>query len=167
MPAQPQWLLRLPQILEDFSALPAPIVDRALIERIFAVRRRRAIELLGAFGGYQVGRTFVVERDVLLEHLRGIAAGERFHFEKRRHEKLASQLARIHQDRAAARVKIPASPEPSPLPGLLPPGVRLEPGRLTIEFQQVEDLLGKLYGIAQTAARDFHSFAAAAGSGEA
>jgi hypothetical protein len=40
--------------------------------------------------------------------------------------------------------------------------VRLEAGRLTIDFENVQDLLGKLYGIAQAAAEDFDRFQSAA-----
>src|SRR5512147_1668749 len=110
MPAEPQWLLRLPEIIEELAALDAPVVDRSVIERAFRVRRRRAIYLLGRFGGYQVGRTFLVRREVLLDHLRRVAAGEEFHYEKRRHEKLAEQLDRIRKDRQAARVVVPVQP---------------------------------------------------------
>jgi hypothetical protein len=116
MPAEPQWLLRIPEIIDELSALPAPVVDRSVIERAFGVRRRRAIHLLGWFGGYQVGRTFVIEREALLRQLREIASGERFRFEKRRHEKLAEGLERVRKHREAARVRFPA-PAPAELPG--------------------------------------------------
>lgn len=161
MPAEPQWLLRIPQIIEELSAMEAPVVDRSVIERAFGVRRRRAIHLLGWFGGYQVGRTFVVPRQSLLEQLRLIAAGERFHFEKRRHEKLAAGLERIRKDRKAVAITVPVPPEAA-TPAGLPPGVRLQPGRLTVDFQGVQELLGKLYGVARAAAEDFSGFEATA-----
>lgn len=163
MPAQPQWLLRIPRIVEELAALDTPVVDRASIERLFGVRRRRAIHLLGAFGGYQAGRTFLVDREALLEQLRAVAAGERFDFEKRRRERLAAKLERVRKHLEAARVTIaPSSPLPGETAGL-PPGVRLEPGCLTIEFNGVEELLARLYGIAQAAAEDFARFQSAAG----
>jgi hypothetical protein len=166
MPAEPQWLLRIPEIIDELSALPAPVIDRSVIERVFGVKRRRAIHLLGSFGGYQVGRTFLVEREALLRQLREIAAGERFRYEKRRHEKLAEGLERVRKHREAARVRFPAPAPPGPaMPAGLPPGVSLERGRLTIEFGSVQELLGKLYGIAQSAAEDFSGFEAAAGGG--
>jgi hypothetical protein len=162
MPAEPLWLLRIPEIIDELSALPAPVVDRSVIERAFGVRRRRAIHLLGWFGGYQVGRTFVIEREALLRQLREIASGERFRFEKRRHEKLAEGLERVRKHREAARVRFPApAPAESPAPAGLPSGVSLGCGRLTIEFANVQELLGKLYGIAQSAAEDFSGFEAA------
>ena len=60
MPAKPEWLLRLPEIRAELEHLEVSVVDRAMIERIFGLKRRRAIELLHQFGGYQAGRTFLV-----------------------------------------------------------------------------------------------------------
>jgi hypothetical protein len=162
MPAQPQWLLRLPEIIDEISALDTPIVDRSVIERAFGLRRRRAIHLLGWFGGYQVGRAFVVERETLLRRLRGIAAGERFGYEKRRRERLAERLERLRKDRRAAGVVIPVAAPAVPEALQLPSGVFFQHGRLVVEFRDVPDLLGKLYGVAQTAAGDFAAFEAAA-----
>lgn len=163
MPAQPGWLLRLPEIIEELSALPAPVVDRATVERVFGLRRRQAINVLRAFGGYQIGKTALIDRRRMLEHLRGVAAGERFAFERRRRERLTDQLETVRKQKLAAAVEIPVRPEPPD--ATLPAGVRLEAGRLTIDFQSVQDLLGKLYGIAQAAAEDFDRFQSAAGAG--
>ena len=43
MPTKKTWLLRLPEIREELSAMKVPVVDRAIFERLFGVRRRRAI----------------------------------------------------------------------------------------------------------------------------
>src|SRR2546423_901799 len=44
--------------------------DRAAIERLFGVRRRRAIQLMSAFGGgYIVGKTFLIWRRELIASL--------------------------------------------------------------------------------------------------
>jgi hypothetical protein len=159
MPAEPRWLLRVPRIIDELSALPAPVVDRSVIERVFGVRRRRAIYLLGGFGGYQVGRTFVIERETLIGRLRAIAAGESFHFERRRHQHLTEGLERLRRNNRAARISLPV-PSPAPHSASLPDGVELEPGRLVIHFAGGRDLLAKLYGIAQAAAEDFDRFEA-------
>ena len=160
MPAQPHWLLHLPEIIAEIGALATPVVDRAVLERVFRVRRRRAIELMGAFGGYQAGRTFLLERQQLLAALDAMRQGGRFTFERRRKEKLAQELERVRRSRAGARIAIPVEKED--LAGF-PPGVELAAGRLTIAFASVEDLLRKLYGLAQAAASDFEAFENAAG----
>ena len=44
------------------------LLDRSAIEKLFRVRRRRAIQLMSALGGgYLVGKTFLIERLQLIE----------------------------------------------------------------------------------------------------
>jgi len=62
MPAKALWLLQIPEIVSLLETFDVPVVDRAIIERLFGLRRRQAIELLHRFGGYQAGRTFLVDR---------------------------------------------------------------------------------------------------------
>src|ERR1035438_7663896 len=45
MPAKAQWLLRVPEILAELAALDVPVLDRAVCERLFRLRRRRTIDL--------------------------------------------------------------------------------------------------------------------------
>ena len=164
MPAKPRWLLHLPEIIDQLCALEAPVVDRATVEGLFGLRRRQAINIMHSFGGYEIGKTALIERGVLIGRLRDIAAGERFRFEHRRRERLAGRLDELRRYRQAAAVEIHVEPAPAPNASL-PPGVRLEAGRLLIEFGSVEDLLAKLYGIAQAAAEDFTRFETAANTG--
>ena len=163
MPLQPQWLLQLPEIIAELAAMDSPVIDRAALERLFGVRRRRAIEMIGGFGGYQVGRTFVVDRQNLIAALEQMRQGGQFRFERHRKEKLTRELERVRRFRAAARVSIPVEKEDlqSKAAGL-PPGVCLEAGRLTVTFATVEDLLRKLYSLGQAAANDFEAFKTAA-----
>ena len=164
MPAQPRWLLHLPEIIEDLCALDAPVAGRATIESLFGLRRRQAINLMHSFGGYQIGKTALIERGVLIERLRELAGGERFRFEHQRHERVAGRLETLRRQRQAAGVAIRVEPPPASNASL-PEGVQLEAGRLSIGFTSVEDLLAKLYGIAQAAAEDFTRFEAAASRG--
>jgi hypothetical protein len=62
VPAKARWLLQIPVILEQLRTLDAPVADRAMCEQIFGVRRRRAIELMHCFGGYQAGNTVLLDR---------------------------------------------------------------------------------------------------------
>lgn len=159
MPAQPQWLLRVPEIIEELSALDIPVVDRAIIESIFKVRRRRALQLLASFGGYQAGRTFLVDRRKLICALRQIEASPRFYYEKRRKERLGSLLEKARQHLAAARVSIPVEADTFTRKTTdLPEGIRLERGRLTVEFQTAEELLKHLFELAQSIANDYERF---------
>jgi hypothetical protein len=146
MPAKPDWLLRLPDIRAQLEYLNAPVVDRAVIERIFGLKRRRAIELMHEFGGYQAGRAFLMDRARLLEALQVLESGEGFTAEKRRRERLEDVVEASREHLISTRVRIPVHAAAVP-PSLdrLAPGVLLLPGILTIEFQHPVELLEKLY----------------------
>ena len=163
MPAKAPWLLRIPVIIAMLETFDVPVVDRSVIEHLFGLRRRRAIELLHCFGGFQTGRTFLVERRALIDQLQRLAEGEEFQMEQRRKERLNDTIDQLRRHQAAARVKIPVPPHGYSLKmAELSAGVSLEPGHLHIEFSGTEDLLTKLYGLSQAASHDFDRFRAAA-----
>lgn len=165
MPAQSTWFLKLPEILETLRSMPAPVVDRALFERLFGVRRRRAIQLLNRFGGFQSGRTYLVDRLELVFKIEALLATGEYAQEHRRKQRLYKQLDGFRARSAAARVRIPVTAEDcSARPSELPAGVKLEDGRLAVEFAGAEDLLRKLFILAQAAVNDFEGFRALAES---
>jgi hypothetical protein len=167
MPAKAQWFLQIPEILSLLEAFEVPVVDRAVIERLFGLRRRRAIELLHRFGGYQAGRTFLVDRRRLIDHLRRLADGEEFQRESRRKERLDHTADQLRRHQIAARVKISVQPDVfrRKLADLLP-GVALEAGHLHIAFSGTEDLLSKLFAFSQAASNDFDRFQSVAEAAE-
>ena len=162
MPAKPLWLLHIPEIVSQLETFDVPVVDRAVVERLFGLRRRQAIELLHRFGGYQAGKTFLIDRRVLIEHLLRVVEGEEFQRESRRKERLDETIDQLRRHNAAARVRITAPPEVDTrtITGLCD-GITLEPGHLSIEFAGAEDLLSKLYEFSQAASYDFDRFRAA------
>ena len=159
MPAKAQWLLRVPEILAELDALDVPVLDRAVCERLFRLRRRRAIDLIRCFGGYQAGRTFLVDRPKLVAQLEQIRDSPDFKMEWRRKERLAERLDAIRRLQTGARVAIAVEPETlrQRLPDL-PDGVGLSPGALHIQFQSAEELLSKLFALAQAIANDYEAF---------
>jgi hypothetical protein len=137
-------------------------LDRAVVERVFGLRRRRAIDLLHSFGGYQAGRTFLIDRLRLIAQLEAVRGGAEFHYEEHRKQRLVDTLEKLRKHSAAARVAIPVDRET--LDGKmadLGEGIRLERGRLTVEFRGAEDLLAKLFQLAQAVANDFEKFQSA------
>jgi hypothetical protein len=157
MPQKPQWWSRIPEILDTVERAETSWFDRAAIERIFGVKRRRGIQLLNAFGGFQAGRTFLIDRDALVRQLRALRESQDFDWEKKRRQRLSEALSAARQYSEAAAVSIPVRS----LSPALPAGVHLEPGRLTVEFVDVQDLLAKFYSISQLASRDFEAFSKA------
>ena len=167
MPARAAWLLKIPEIIRMLQAFEVPVVDRATIERLFGLRRRQAIELLHRLGGYQTSRTFLMDRHLLIEHLQRLAAGEEFDRESRRRERLDGSIDQLRRHQTAARVRIPVPPDVyNRKLKDLSAGVALEPGHLHVAFSGAEELLGKLYELAQAASNDFDRFRAAAESVE-
>jgi hypothetical protein len=159
MPAKALWLLHIPEIVSQLEALDLPVVDRSIIERLFGLRRRQAIELLHRFGGYQTGRTFLVDRRLLIDHLGRLADGEEFQRESRRQERLDHAVDELRRQQTAVRVRIPVRPDVfSRKLADLPPGVALEAGHLHIAFSGTEDLLRKLFELSQAASNDFDRF---------
>ncbi len=159
MPAKSAWFLRLPKILEEVRAIPAPVVDRTGFERLFRVRRRRAIELMHHFGGYQTGKTFIIDRPQLVAQLERALASPDYEFESHRKQRLVETIDALRRYRAAAGVSIPVAAPPHAVSlASLPPDVHLGAGRLTVDFTAPEDLLAKLFTLAQTIAGDFEGF---------
>ena len=102
MPAKPAWYSRLPEILDALRATSSvPYVERETLERLFHVRRRRAHQLMSAFGGIQIGKTYLIERGALIDALERIARGDPFSWEARRKAKLQRILSPA-DDRALA-----------------------------------------------------------------
>src|SRR5258708_11394081 len=102
MPAKKTWLLRLPEIREELAGMEVPVIDRAVFERLFGIRRRRAIQLMHFFGGYQAGRTFLLDRIQLMGQLEPIQLGAEFAMEVRRKQCLTEALEKVRRYRAGA-----------------------------------------------------------------
>lgn len=159
MPARPSWYPRIPDILAEVEAMTIPVLDRSVIERLFGLRRRRSITLLHEFGGYQVGRTFLVPRQAVVDFLHRTQGGEAYDREERRRARLVESLEHIRRHRAAAQVHIPAAPDVwERTLGGLPEGIELRQGEMRITFDGAEDLLRKLLEVSQAAANDFETF---------
>jgi hypothetical protein len=163
MPMRKTWLLRVPEIREELGGMEVPVIDRAVFERLFGIRRRRAIQLMHFFGGYQAGRTFLLDRIQLIGQLEPIQAGAEFVMEARRKQRLTEALEKVRRYRAGARVVLPV--EAGLLEGRLidlPEGILLGPGSLHVEFGKAEELLAKLFELSKAAANDFEAFRSAA-----
>jgi hypothetical protein len=156
MPAKPSWLLAIPEMLHQLQSLDTPVLDRATCERLFHVKRRRAIALMQTFGGYRSGNTVLVDRPALINRLMEIARTEEYDRETRRKQRLADGLNTIHRSLKGVTIRLPVSKDAAERSvDDLPPGVVLAPGRLTVEFARPEELFAKLYELGQAATNDF------------
>lgn len=159
MPAQSQWIQRIPDIQALLTSLPSPVVDRSVIESLFSVGRRRAILMLHKFGGFQSGQTFFVDRLALIRQLEEIRNGGAFQAERERRNRLADDLERTRQLAPGRKVKIAAAEDVRDRRlANLPAGIHLKPGELRIEFFGTEDLLRHLFELSQAILNDYKRF---------
>lgn len=160
MPKLPFWYLRVPEILSQLRAPGAPpFLDRPSIEKLFRVSRRQAIRLLGATNGYQVGKTFLVERHSVIEYLESLENSGAAPEARARKRSVANALNEVVNYSVAQQVQIRARPDLLRYPANLPSGIELvAPGKLQISYHGAEDLLAQLVELATAAANDFPGF---------
>ena len=164
MAAKARWLLEIPSIVEQLMSLNTPVVDRAICERMFRVQRRRAIDLMQRFGGYRSGNTVLLNRLDLIRRLQEMATDPDIEQEHERKRRLSDHLVKLEKYRRAAAVQIHVSPAAANGTAAdLPASISFAPGRLTVQYNSVEELLTRLYELAQAAANDFDRFTASAG----
>jgi hypothetical protein len=156
MPDLPSWFPRIPELIAEIQPLPSLLLDRFTIERLFGVSRRQAIRILHSLGGYQVGRTYVVEKDVLLQHLQHLQQTGTVDRSVRRRQRVW-QLLRAQQQHWAAR-HVEVQPPSLPPGSSLAFGVTIEQHCLTVAFQNPADLLQKLYSVVTMLADDYAGF---------
>ena len=110
------------------------------------------------------GNTVLVDRLDLIRRLQSMADDPEVERERRRKQRLSDQLVKLEKHRRAAAVRIHVGPEAASCTVAdLPGGVCFETGKLIVHYNGVEELLSRLYELAQAAANDFDSFSATAG----
>lgn len=159
MPAYPSWLVRVPEILEQLRDFPAPFIDRFTIEALFHVRRRRAHQLMASLSGFQVGRTYLIDRTALIEALEQMGRTGSFHYERQRKIRIAKALDQARTSFAARKINLPAGRGDS-TEGLeaLPANVHLGSGELRITFSGPQELLGALFELSRAIQADYSKF---------
>ena len=160
MPDKPIWFGRLDQVIAELEALPHPWIDRASVERLLGVGRRRAQQILQPCVTQRIGASGVADRENLIARLRDLARGESAYYERRRRRQLAESLEKIRQawlERPRVMVEAPESIVKQEFDDL-PPGVHLGPGAITVEFGTVREGLEKLLALAMAIGNDFARF---------
>lgn len=159
MPRKAAWWQHIPAALEQLRHITLPVVDRAGLEGLLHVHRRDAIRLMHRLGGYQAGRTFLIDRGQLIGQLEKLISSDDYGREKRRWVKLSDELARCRQELHARTIVIPALEETWQRHLRdLPRGIELHPGKLEITFQGTVELLQSLLELAQAISNDFEKF---------
>jgi hypothetical protein len=151
MPDQPTWIHRVPEILAWLESEEAPpFLHRGLIEGVFHLRRRQALRLMEKAGGYQAGRTYLIDREQVAEFLRG-RDGQAITRAALRKVRLADKIDESRRQVEAKRVHVRVDPDVG-IPGgeaTLPPGIEaVGQDCIQIRFFGAEDLLSKVASLA-------------------
>ena len=160
MPAKPRWFSKLNDLTRELQALPRPFVDRATVEFLLGVGRRRAQQIMAPCITDRVGANGLADRDALIAHLRRLAAGDSGYYERQRRQKVAEVLTQLHQERLAKPQVLVEAPTQVMTQEFedLPAGVELSQGRIVVEFDTPQQALEKLLALAMAAGHDFDRF---------
>jgi hypothetical protein len=153
----------LTTVIAQLEALPYPWVDRATLQQLLGVGRRRAQQILQPVVTHQVGANGVADRQRLIEHLQQLAAGEAPVYEQRRRQKLAETLTLLHKraiESPRVLVEAPVGVVNLTLEGL-PEGVTLRAGEVCVRFEQPQQALERLLALAMAIGNDYEGFAQA------
>src|ERR1035438_9932032 len=160
VPVKPVWYSKINDIIGELQSLPRPFVDRATVEFLLGVGRRRAQQILAPCITHRVGANGLADRDAFITHLRRLAEGDGGFYERQRRRKVAEILSHLQKE----RLERPQLLVEAPVQILtqefenLPAGVRLEPGRITVTFDQPQQALEKLLALAMAISNDFDRF---------
>jgi hypothetical protein len=160
MPDKPTWYGRLEEIIRELQALPYPWVDRATLEPILGVGRRRAQQILKPSVTHQVGSNGLADRAALIAHLRALAAREEASYEQQRRRRLAGALAQLRQaclEHPRVLVEAPVSVMSQELANL-PGGVELGAGYVAVRFSSPQEALEKLLALAMAIGNEMEAF---------
>jgi len=152
---QPEWFQQIPEAIERLAAFPAPVLDRAALERLMGVGPRTAIRLLHRFGAWQAGHGLLISAPALREQLVALADSPPCRQDLQRRRRLADLVETTGRDWRARGLRVT---EASAGPAGLPAGVTLEAGRLEARFGTLEDLLGQLLALARAIPADPEQF---------
>jgi hypothetical protein len=160
VPAKPVWYRKLPNILQELHRHPLPYVDRATVEFLLGVSRRRAQQIMAPCVTWRIGTSGVADRDALITRLERIAEGDEGFYEIERRRKVARVIEDLRQERLdqpQLLVEAPTAVVNQEFENL-PSGVKLQRGRITVEFDEPHEGLEKLLALAMAISNDFDTF---------
>ena len=163
MPDNPTYIHKVEGILAEARApKPIPFLRRRDIEALFGLKKRQAINLMHRIGAVRVSSELAVQQRDLVRWLEQMIADPSVAIEQRRHEAVVERIVDLKAETAARAIKI-ILPDRKPSVDL-PDGVSLEPGALTVSFDNEQQLLERLFLLARVLANQPQLLSAASPS---
>ena len=160
MPDKPVWYGQLDEVIAHLRALPYPWIDRATLQQLLGVGRRRAQQILQPCVTHRIGANGVADRHDLIRRLEQLAAGDTVAYERQRRQKLGETLGRLHQaaiENPRLVVEAPNAVINAKISGL-PDGVVIAPGEIRVQFTTTQQALERLLALAMAIGNDFDTF---------
>ena len=160
VPAKPVWYSKIGDVIRELQSLSRPFVDRATVEFLLGVGRRRAQQIMAPCITDRIGANGLADRDAFIAHLRLLAEGDDGFYEQRRRRKVGEILSQLQKERLERPQLLVEAPVQVLLQEFdnLPAGVRLEPGCITVTFDRPQQALEKLLALAMAISNDFDRF---------
>ena len=164
MPAKPWWYCKIDDVIRNLEALPRPFVDRATVEFLLGVGRRRAQQIMAPCVVDRVGTNGLADRDAFIAHLKRIASGEDAYYEEQRRQRFWAHLSEVRREWSEAP---PVLVEMSDAQvrrierddfESLPEGVELASGSIVVRFSDPEEALQKLMALAMAISQNRPGF---------
>jgi hypothetical protein len=151
VPDNPTYVHKLTGILaEARSPKPIPFFRRRDIEALFGLKKRQAVNLMHRIGAIRVSRELAVDQSDLVAWLEEMLKNPSVAMEQWRHGRVIDRIVELKAETAARAVRI-VLPDPKPS-AELPDGVSLQPGLLTVSFENDHQLLERLFLLARVLA---------------
>jgi len=156
MPDKPLWLHRLPEAIRHLEAADDPWVDRARLESLLQVGRRRAQQLLACVPTRVVGTSRVALATDVIAYLKEASDGEAAHYDARRRKQMWATLGDppVLVEVSESVVRRLAR---SDFEGL-PDGIELGPGAIVVRFATPNEALEKLVALAMAIGSNREAF---------
>ncbi len=163
MPAQPRWLLALPDAIRQLDTLDRALLTRRDLDRLFGVSKVRAVALMTTFGAGRTGPLLTLPRAARLRQLRRHRTRAAVRGEATRRDQVVTAIRQARL--TGIGVAVPGEALDARLSGL-PAGVSVEPGRIEVRFSGAPDAVGRLFALAQALTNDYERFEALVEGGD-
>ena len=170
MAGRKQWLNRLGGVREKLAALPPELpVDRELLEALLGVPGRTALRILGELGAQkEADGRLLLSQPAFRQALEAPDIRESVAARQAKRRGAEDLLALHHRFRHGQSLRFPLVEAGEPWEvATLPAATRLAPGRLTVEFADLPDLLWQLEVLVATLIDDREAAEARVGEGAA